>query len=218
MFAVVSSSPVKFNLTCISTGGPATSVTWTRDEVNVIYDSAHVLTQIVENTITAQYSNILTVTGVEGGRYRCIVSNVRGAVMSPVLSGSGRLFILRFINIPLLCDSSLASVPSAVVASDPTGSSVRVTWTAPADNIEVLEYQVSIERLTGTGCDSSHNATKSVSSTTTDDTVTGLSGFSAYRISVTEINILGSSVAINSNPISTLPACESCVHVSLHVQ
>ena len=82
----------------------------------------------------------------------------------------------------------------------------------------MLEYQVSIERLTGTGCDSFHSATKSVSSTTTEDTVTGLSGFSAYRISVIAINKFGSSVATNSNPISTLPARESFLHVSLHVQ
>ena len=41
---------------------------------------------------------ILTVTGVEGGSYQCIVSNVRGAVMSPVLSGAGRLFILMIYH------------------------------------------------------------------------------------------------------------------------
>ena len=220
MFALVSSSPVQFSLTCTSTGGPATSVTWTRDGVNVNYDSTHVLTRTVENTMTAQYSNTLTVTGVEGGSYQCIVSNVRGAVMSPVLSGAGRLFILRTYHstITMWSYSLAPSVPRDVAASEPTNSSVRVTWTAPNDNIEVLEYQVSIERLTGTGCDSSHNATKSVSSRTTNDTVTGLSGFSTYRISVTAINIFGSSLATNSNPISTLPRCESCVHVSLHVQ
>ena len=92
-FVLVSSSPVQFSLTCTSTGGPATSVTWTRDGVNVIYDSDHVLTRTVENTMTAQYSNTLTVTGVESGSYLCIVSNIRGAVMSPVLSGDGGLFI-----------------------------------------------------------------------------------------------------------------------------
>ena len=96
-FAVVSpNSPVQFSLTCTSTGGPATSVTWTRDGVNVTYDSTHVLTRTVENTMTARYSNTLTVTGVEGGTYRCIVSNVRGAVTSPELSGDGRLFTLTF--------------------------------------------------------------------------------------------------------------------------
>ena len=44
-FALVSSSLVQFTLTCTSTGGPATSVTWTRDGVTVPYDSTHVLTQ-----------------------------------------------------------------------------------------------------------------------------------------------------------------------------
>ena len=99
IFALVSaSSPVQFSLTCTSTGGPATSITWTRDGVNVTYDSDHVLTRTVENTATARYSNMLTVTGVEGGHYQCIVSNVRGAVMSPVLIGTGRLFILMIYH------------------------------------------------------------------------------------------------------------------------
>ena len=127
MFALVSSSPVQFTLTCTSTGGPATSVTWTRDGINVTYDSDHVLTRTVEDTINARYSNTLTVTGVKGGSYRCIVSNVRGAVMSPVLSGSGRSFILMIHSTITMCSYSPApSVPRVMVASDPTGSSVQV--------------------------------------------------------------------------------------------
>ena len=105
-----------------------------------------------------------------------------------------------------------------MTVSEATGSSVRVTWTAPAGNIELLGYQVSFERLTGTGCDSPHSATKNVSSTTTDDTVTGLSGFSAYRMSVAAVNLFGLSMAINSTHINTLPARESCVHASIYMQ
>ena len=90
-FALVSSSPVQFTLTCTSTGGPATSVTWTRDGVTVPYDSTHVLTQTVVNARrTARYRNTLTVTGVEGGRYQCTVSNVLSTVQSAVLSGDGK--------------------------------------------------------------------------------------------------------------------------------
>ena len=93
-FSLVSSSPVQFTLTCTSTGGPATSVTWTRDGVNVTYDSAHVLTQTVVDTgRSAQYNNTLTVTVLEGGRYQCTVSNVISTVQSPVLSGPGKKLI-----------------------------------------------------------------------------------------------------------------------------
>ena len=107
-----------------------------------------------------------------------------------------------------------------MAASEPTNSSVRVYWTAPASagSIELLGYRVSFERLTGTGCVSPHSATKSVSNMTTDATVTGLSGFSAYRISVAAGNIFGSSVGVISNPVNTLSARELRVHASLQVQ
>ena len=87
--AVVSSGdPPVFTLTCTSTGGPATTVTWTRDGDNVTYDRSHVLTRTVLDAMAVRYSNTLTVTGVEGGRYRCIVSNARGMVMSRELTGT----------------------------------------------------------------------------------------------------------------------------------
>ena len=89
--AVLSSGdPPVFTLTCISTGGPATTVTWTRGGTNVTYDNDHVLTQTVLDIETFEYNNTLTVTGVEGGPYQCIVSNARGTVMSPVLTGTGK--------------------------------------------------------------------------------------------------------------------------------
>ena len=109
------------------------------------------------------------------------------------------------------------SAPSGVAVSEATGSSVRVTWTAPPGDVELLGYQVSFERLPGWGCDSLHNATKNITSTTTDDTVTGLSGLSAYRISVAAFNIFGSSVGVTSNTFDTLPSRESCVCVCVCV-
>ena len=76
--AVVSSGdPPVFTLTCTSTGGPATTVTWTRDGANISYDNNHVLTQTVVDINTIAYNNTLTVTGVEGGLYWCIVSAMR---------------------------------------------------------------------------------------------------------------------------------------------
>ena len=113
-------------------------------------------------------------------------------------------------SIGLYISSLAPSAPSGVAVSEATGSSVRVTWTAaPPGNVELLGYQVSFERLPGRGCDSFHNDTKSVSSTTTDDTVTGLSGLSTYRISVAAANIFGLSVGITSDTFDTLPTRES---------
>ena len=66
-------------LTCVSTGGPATTVTWTRDGAAVYYDATHVLTQTVTEQSTITYSNVLRVTGREPGTYQCSVTNDRGS-------------------------------------------------------------------------------------------------------------------------------------------
>ena len=59
----------EMTLTCISTGGPATTVTWTRDSITVTEGTETVL----NNATTAQYTHTLNVT--TGGEYTCNVSN-----------------------------------------------------------------------------------------------------------------------------------------------
>ena len=60
-----------FTLTCISFGGPATTVTWTRDSETVTKGTETVL----DDPVTAQYTHTLTVTGRLGGIYTCTVAN-----------------------------------------------------------------------------------------------------------------------------------------------
>ena len=71
--------PPVFTLTCVSTGGPATTVTWTRDGAIVSNDANHVFTKTVTDQPTATYHNTLTVTGREPGSYTCSVDNARTA-------------------------------------------------------------------------------------------------------------------------------------------
>ena len=71
----------QFTLTCISTGGPATTVTWTRDSGSVVGDEMSVL----DNTTTAQYTHTLTVTGRLGGLYTCTISNTKPSMASAQL-------------------------------------------------------------------------------------------------------------------------------------
>ena len=63
----------QFTLTCISTGGPATTITWTRDSATATGDEMTVL----DNAETATYTHTLTLTGRPGGLYQCTVSNVK---------------------------------------------------------------------------------------------------------------------------------------------
>ena len=61
----------QFTLTCISTGGPATTVTWTRDSTTVTEGTETVL----NDQATEQYTHTLTVSGRPEGLYTCTVSN-----------------------------------------------------------------------------------------------------------------------------------------------
>ena len=61
----------QFTLTCISTGGPATTVTWTRDSEVVVGST------VLDNAETANYTHTLTVTGRLGGDYQCTLTNTK---------------------------------------------------------------------------------------------------------------------------------------------
>ena len=75
----------QFTLTCISTGGPATTVTWTRDPVTVTEGNETVL----DDPVTAQYTHTLTVTGRLGGLYTCTVTNYKPSEDSAQLTVQG---------------------------------------------------------------------------------------------------------------------------------
>ena len=67
-------SDSQFTLTCISTGGPATTVTWTR---YYIYTKGN--KTVLDDPVTAQYTHTLTVTKIGSwrgtGYYTCTVAN-----------------------------------------------------------------------------------------------------------------------------------------------
>ena len=72
-----------FTLTCISTGGPATTVTWTRDSVTVTGRT------VLDNPVTAQYTHTLTVTGRLSGLYTCTVANNKPSSASANINVAG---------------------------------------------------------------------------------------------------------------------------------
>ena len=80
----------QFTLTCISTGGPATTVTWTRDSDTVTEGTETVL----DNQKTAQYTHTLTVTGRQVGLYTCTVGNNKPSQDSAELSVQGMVTLV----------------------------------------------------------------------------------------------------------------------------
>ena len=82
----------QFTLTCISTGGPATTVTWTRDNVTVTEGTETVL----DDPVTAQYTHTLTVTGRLTGLYTCTVANDKPASDSAQYYVKGKYYVSNF--------------------------------------------------------------------------------------------------------------------------
>ena len=73
-------------LTCNSTGGPATTVTWTRDSTPVAEETKTVL----NDPVTAQYTHTLTVNGSLGRNYTCTVANNKHSNSSSNFTVNGK--------------------------------------------------------------------------------------------------------------------------------
>ena len=73
-------------LVCTSTGGPATSVTWSRDNTPLVVDgTTYEHSQIITDTNTATYQNRLRIVSKSSslsGSYTCYVANSRGEAIS----------------------------------------------------------------------------------------------------------------------------------------
>ena len=66
-----------FNLTCTSTGGPVSTVSWRRDGTILSDSSTYSITSEVTDGTTSTYTHTLTVAGRLLGEYQCNVSNIR---------------------------------------------------------------------------------------------------------------------------------------------
>ena len=71
-------------LTCTSTGGPATIVTWTKDGAVIAPSTTHQQTQMIVDNVEGIYQNTLTIAQSVAARniydtsYNCMVENSRG--------------------------------------------------------------------------------------------------------------------------------------------
>ena len=70
-------SPDLRTLTCISTGGPATYVTWTRDSVTLTEGTETVL----DDPVTATYAHTLKIS--TAGKYTCVVTISHPMTLQP---------------------------------------------------------------------------------------------------------------------------------------
>ena len=93
----LNASTPTFTLTCISTDGPATAVTWRRDDSAVTEDRAHNITsQVLTDAETATYNHTLAVTGRLEGQYECTVSSNKPSSSSRMLAVVGKNYKYTF--------------------------------------------------------------------------------------------------------------------------
>ena len=118
-------STPQFTLTCISTGGPATTVTWTRNNVAIIVGTE---TELVNNS-TATYVHNLTANA--GGEYKCSVTNTKPSEASASFTVEGAYTAMSCVLVITL--SVVASPPSGVTAVQDGPTSIRVSWTPSSD-------------------------------------------------------------------------------------
>ena len=82
----------EFTLTCISTGGPATTVTWTRDSVTVTEGTETVL----DDPVTAQYTHTLTES--TAGVYTCTVANDKPSSDAATITVEGTVCVFHYLT------------------------------------------------------------------------------------------------------------------------
>ena len=89
-------------LVCTSSGGPATTVTWSLNGSPIMVDgSTYQTSQIITDTATATYQNTLTLVAKSAslsGTYTCSVGNTRGITMDSTVI-SGNIFTLLAVGL-----------------------------------------------------------------------------------------------------------------------
>ena len=90
-----------FTLTCTSTGGPATTVSWTSNNSIVTGDETHIIASLITNTTTATYNHKLMVTGRLVGDYECTVSNNKTSPSSGMVTVIGKNYKCTVIFVML---------------------------------------------------------------------------------------------------------------------
>ena len=75
-------------LTCMSTGGPATNVVWTRDSMEV---EGGISLTVLNDGEKAKYTHTLTLSERLGGLYQCVVSNNKPSKGSASITVTGTI-------------------------------------------------------------------------------------------------------------------------------
>ena len=166
----------QFTLTRISTGGPATTVIWTRDTTPVTEGIQTVLV----NPTTAEYLHTLKVTGDIKGRYTCTVANNKPSNASATMECEGDcMHSCRYFSL-LHKFSSDPGQPSIILVAK-SATSLNLTWNVSniTDVTYTVEWQIKIGCLA-----ENQDRNGSITTINTSYSITGLEEGSKYNITV----------------------------------
>ena len=189
-----------FDLTCFSTGGPATTVTWTRDSVTVTE-----LTETYYETYTHEYAHYLTVIGRTEGFYTCTVANERPSNDSANITIQGNVFEAMYLTISIY---TAPSPPSGVSVSQNGLNSLLVSWTSgePAVTGYVISYQT---------LDGEYSGPVNENETATSIIITGLMTGATYSISIVAFSSTLNSTETTAPDITIGTGSNSTCRVSI---
>ena len=189
----------QLTLTCISTGGPATTATWTRDSTTTVTEGTET---VLDDPVTAQYTHTLNVT--TAGEYTIKVSNNKPSFNSASIrigmcTGSCIVVALwLFITLG-------TTPPSNVTAVQDGPTSIQVSWTPSGD---ATGYIIIYDNSEG---DSGY---QSVSGGSTDQYIlTDLQAGGNYIIS-----LLATSQDLPSKPVRLEARLSECFGMHTHVK
>ena len=171
----------RFTLTCNSTGGPATTVTWTRDSEEI---SGGIT--VLDDPMTAQYTHTLTVNGRLGGLYQCNVSNSKPSTATASFYMQGKVRRQNHVTLCTCrvrryrtshCDTTVASVPTDLMAVQQSPTGVQVSWTPPTPLKNATGYRIYYYSGSNHSVHVNNGSTKSY-------LLTGLQNSASYNISI----------------------------------
>ena len=83
------------HVTCVSSGSPATSVTWMKDgqPLHTNESSNYTFSQEISDREASVYINVLVVSRMKIGNYTCIVTNDLGSTSVEIIVDSGEFTI-----------------------------------------------------------------------------------------------------------------------------
>ena len=162
-----------FTLTCISTGGPPTTVSWTRDTTTVITEGTET---VLNNGVTEQFTHTLLVTDRTAGLYKCAIANdVSHDSAELTIEGETADYYWKRITMYTTIGPSL---PSNVRVTQNGLESLLVTWT-PSQGPDVTGYTIFYQQRNG-----KNSGLLTVERTDTSAIITGLTAEATFSISV----------------------------------